>query len=185
VRDDKSHGSLTECVTRATVDKIDPDKHRLMHIHTPTLYKRRYQHRPATDTESTAHATSHAHTCTSSSLTRTPTLYTRRSQDTPVTDTEITTHPTSHAYTCTSSSHTRTDTHTQVHRLYAYMCITHIIIYLKTHTHTHTHKHSHTHSHIHSHIHIHSLTVTHTCTNTDTRPRMHTDARHLSIDWYL
>jgi len=40
-------------MTRATGNKIHPDKHRLMHIHAPTLYKRRCQRRPATDTEST------------------------------------------------------------------------------------------------------------------------------------
>ena len=34
-----SHGSLTErAVTRATGNKIDTDKHRLMHIHAQTVY---------------------------------------------------------------------------------------------------------------------------------------------------
>jgi hypothetical protein len=44
VWNDKSQGSLTERdVTRATEIKIEPDKHRLMHIHAPTLYTRRCQ----------------------------------------------------------------------------------------------------------------------------------------------
>jgi hypothetical protein len=72
VWNDKSHGSLTgRSVTRATENKIDTDKHRIMHIHASTLYKRICQHRPATDTESTTHTTSHANTSTSSSRTHT------------------------------------------------------------------------------------------------------------------
>ena len=68
---DKSHGSLTERdVTRATEMKIEHYKHRLMHINAPTLYKRRCQRRPATDTECTAHTTSHVYICASSSRTR-------------------------------------------------------------------------------------------------------------------
>ena len=51
-------------VTVTTGNKIDPDKHWLMHIHTTTLYKRSH-HSPSTDTESTTHATSHAYTCAS------------------------------------------------------------------------------------------------------------------------
>ena len=35
---DKSHGSLTEREMRATGNKIEPDKHRLMHTHESTLY---------------------------------------------------------------------------------------------------------------------------------------------------
>jgi hypothetical protein len=47
-----SHGSLTErAMTRASGNKINPDKHRLMHIHAPALYKRRCHHRPATNKE--------------------------------------------------------------------------------------------------------------------------------------
>jgi hypothetical protein len=62
--------SLTErSVTRATGNKIDADKHRLIHIRAPTLFKRRCQHRPTTDTESTT--TSHAYTSASSSRART------------------------------------------------------------------------------------------------------------------
>jgi hypothetical protein len=71
VWNDKRHGSLTERdVTRATEIKIEPDKHRLMHIHAPTLYKRRCQHRPVTDTECTTHTASHTYTSASSSRMR-------------------------------------------------------------------------------------------------------------------
>ena len=58
-------------VTRATGNKIDPDKHRLMHIPAPTLYKLKCQRRATTDTECTTLATSHVYTCASSSRTST------------------------------------------------------------------------------------------------------------------
>ena len=66
--DDKSHGSMTQrAVTSATGNKIDPDKHRLMHMHAPTLYTRRYHNRPATNTKNNAYLhiiITHTHTHT-------------------------------------------------------------------------------------------------------------------------
>ena len=65
-----SHRSLTEMTVtravRASGNKINHDKHRLMHMHAPRLYKCRCHHRPATDTENITHSTSHMHICTSS-----------------------------------------------------------------------------------------------------------------------
>jgi hypothetical protein len=127
VWDDKSHGPLTErAVTRATGNKIDPDKHRLIHIHTPTLDKHRCEHRLVCREhhyrEPHPDATSHLHRIASDISS----VYMRF----------IITH-----------THARTHTHTQIQRL---ICIhghqTH------THTVTLTVKNTLTHSQSHTHV---------------------------------
>jgi hypothetical protein len=111
--DDKSHRSLTQrSVTRATENKIDTDKHRLMHIHAPTLYKRRYQHRPATDTECTTHTASHAYTCASHAHTRTHADATSPMHKFRIKHIIIFTHTSSYSHTHTHTrSHRQSETH--------------------------------------------------------------------------
>ncbi len=119
-------------MTRATEIKIEPDKHRLMHINASTLYKRRCQHRPATDKECTTHTTSHLYTSASSS---------RHTHTQTRTHTDATSHM--HKFRIKHNiffTHTHTHTRTTTDKVKQSLTNSHTNMYEHRHTSSHPHR---------------------------------------------